>query len=116
MRATQLMAVAAALLFSTNLAFAQAQPQQRPTGAAAPPAATAPVSRSAAPAAGQYKTEADAKSHCGSQEVVWLNTASNVYHFHGHKDYGTTKSGAYLCQADADKIGRAAKNEKGPKG
>src|ERR1041385_4926496 len=79
MRATQLMAVAAALLFSTNLAFAQAQPQQRPTGAAAPPAATAPVSRSAAPAAGQYKTEADAKSHCGSQEVVWLNTASNVY-------------------------------------
>src|ERR1041385_1127672 len=39
MRATHLMAVAAALLFSTNLAFAQAQPQQRPTGAAAPPAA-----------------------------------------------------------------------------
>ena len=38
-----------------------------------------------------------------------------VFHFAGHKDYGTTKSGAYMCEGDATSQGmRAAKNEKHP--
>ncbi|MBV9827379.1 MAG: hypothetical protein JO001_17195 [Alphaproteobacteria bacterium] len=63
--------------------------------------------------AGEYKTEADAKAKCSSN-VVWLNSKSHVYHFAGTRDYGHTKSGAYMCQPDADKVGRAAKNEKAP--
>ncbi|MBV9824727.1 MAG: hypothetical protein JO001_03450 [Alphaproteobacteria bacterium] len=63
--------------------------------------------------AGEYTTEADAKAKC-SASVVWLNTKSHVYHFAGTRDYGHTKNGAYMCQPDADKIGRAAKNEKPP--
>lgn len=62
----------------------------------------------------QFATENDAKSHCGSQTIVWLNTRSRVYHFAGTRDYGRTKEGAYMCQSDADKAGRAAKNEKPP--
>jgi hypothetical protein len=63
-------------------------------------------------AAGGYPTEAEAKTHCGSQSVVWMNTKSHVYHMAGTKTYGHTKQGAYMCQADAAKAGRPAKNEK----
>jgi hypothetical protein len=63
----------------------------------------------------QFSSEADARTHCpGAGQVVWMNTQSNIYHFAGNKNYGNTKQGAYMCRADADKAGRAAKNEKAP--
>jgi len=44
-----------------------------------------------------------------------VNTKSGVYHFAGRLDYGNTKQGAYMCEADAKAAGdRAAKNEKHP--
>jgi len=65
--------------------------------------------------AGEYNTEAEAKSHCPSDLVVWTNTKSRIYHFTGTRDYGHTKEGAYMCRKDADSAGfRAAKNEKAP--
>jgi hypothetical protein len=46
---------------------------------------------------------------------VWANLNSKIYHFGGHKDYGHTKEGAYMCEKDALGQGiRAAKNEKHP--
>jgi hypothetical protein len=62
----------------------------------------------------QFSSEAEAKDHCATGNVVWFNTKSKVYHFAGTRDYGKTKSGAYMCQSDADRVGRAAKNEKPP--
>jgi hypothetical protein len=62
----------------------------------------------------QFATEGDAKVHCSNQTIVWMNTRSHVYHYAGTRDYGHTKSGAYMCQSDADKAGRAAKKEKPP--
>jgi hypothetical protein len=63
----------------------------------------------------QYKTEAQAKARCRSGTVVWSNLESKIYHFAGHKDYGHTQNGAYMCEADATKEGmRAAENEKRP--
>src|SRR4051794_22397909 len=117
----------AAILLSTGSVYAQPAPTQRgnapataapigtsPGGAAQPapaPRGTAPTA--AAPGnAGQFKTEADAKSHCPTGDVVWMNLGSHVYHLSGAKEYGHTKHGAYMCQADADKAGRAAKDEK----
>jgi len=50
----------------------------------------------------------------GGGTVVWLNTKSGIYHFAGSRDYGRTKQGAYMCRTDADKVARAAKNEKAP--
>lgn len=43
-----------------------------------------------------------AKSHCsGGDIVVWANLDSKIYHFSGHRDYGHTKEGAYMCEKDA---------------
>ena len=44
-----------------------------------------------------------------------LVTASKIYHFAGHKRYGTTKAGAYMCEKEATAQGfRASKTEKRP--
>jgi hypothetical protein len=65
--------------------------------------------------ASQYSTEALAWAHCPTETVVWANTRSNIYHFRGTDNYGTTKRGAYMCERDALAGGiRAAKNEKHP--
>jgi hypothetical protein len=66
-------------------------------------------------AAGEFSTEAEAKAHCPGDTVVWVNTASKIYHFSGHRSYGATKAGAYMCEKDTASAGmRAAKNEKHP--
>jgi hypothetical protein len=65
--------------------------------------------------AGQFTTDTAAKAKCPSDTVVWVNTKSGVYHFAGTHNYGTTKSGVYMCEADTAAAGyRAAKNEKHP--
>lgn len=81
------------------------------------PVATAPKQPSipaAAPtAANQFTTEALAKVYCLSDTVVWVNLRSKIYHFAGHKDYGNTKKGAYMCEKDTTGVrARAAKDEK----
>ena len=65
--------------------------------------------------AGQFAAEAEAKAHCPSDTVVWLNTKSHKYHYAGHKSYGTTKQGAYMCEADAKAAGNAAAKGEKPK-
>ena len=65
--------------------------------------------------ANQYTTETLARLHCPSGTVVWANTRSNIYHFRSTHNYGTTKTGAYMCEQDALAGGiRAAKNERHP--
>jgi hypothetical protein len=94
----------------TKMAPAPAAPAAKTT--AAPPPGRSP---SAATGASQYTSEAQAKARCGSGVVVWANLKSKIYHFSGHKDYGNTKEGAYMCERDATSEGmRAAKNEKHP--
>jgi hypothetical protein len=98
-----------------------------PTAAPAAPKTTAPaapmakpVAKTTAPATGasgpnQYSTDTQAKAKCPSDTVVWVNLPTKIYHFAGKKDYGTTKSGTYMCEKDATADGmRAAKNEKHP--
>ena len=63
----------------------------------------------------QYPTEVQARARCPTDTVVWLNTRSNIYHFGGTRNYGTTKAGAYMCENDSLREGmRAAKNETHP--
>jgi hypothetical protein len=65
--------------------------------------------------AGEYATEAQARAHCPGDTVVWANTRSNIYHFAGTRNYGTTIAGAYMCERDSLSEGmRAAKNETHP--
>jgi hypothetical protein len=80
------------------------------------PMKPAPKATAAATGAGQFAAEAEAKAHCPADTVVWVNTKSHKYHFSGHKSYGTTKQGAYMCEGDAKAAGDvAAKDEKEPK-
>ena len=65
--------------------------------------------------ANEFASEGQAKTHCPGDTVVWANLSSKIYHYNGHKDYGTTKHGAYMCERDTAAAGiRAAKNEKHP--
>ncbi|MBV9016173.1 MAG: hypothetical protein JO058_11030 [Alphaproteobacteria bacterium] len=61
----------------------------------------------------QFSSEGDARARCGSETIVWVNTKTHVYHLPGSREFGQTKHGAFMCQADADRSGkfRAAKNE-----
>ena len=49
----------------------------------------------------------------GGNGLIWVNTATHVYHKEGSRWYGRTKHGKYMSEADASKEGdKPAKNEK----
>ena len=52
-----------------------------------------------------FATEDAAQARCPKDEVVWLNTASRIYHEKGMRWYGKTKHGAYVCRKEADAAG-----------
>jgi hypothetical protein len=57
-------------------------------------------------ASNQFTAEAEAKSHCPTDTVVWVNLGgSKAYHLSGDRYYGKTKKGAYMCQKEADQSG-----------
>ncbi len=107
--------IAAALLAATFAVPAMAQtapaPAARPMAPMSAPATgnpttTAPATgKTGTTAANQYKTEAEAKTACASDTVVWVNLRSKVEHTSGEKGYGTTKRGAYMCQKEAEADG-----------
>lgn len=90
-------------------------PWQQP---AAPAPAPAPATYGAPPTAANAGASASAQQvqyRCPGATVVWVNENSHIYHFPGTRDYGNTKRGEYMCEADAQSSGnRAAKNEKHP--
>ena len=53
----------------------------------------------------QYTTEAEAKTNCPSDTVVWVNSISKIYHSSGSRSYGNTKTGAYMCQKESSAAG-----------
>jgi hypothetical protein len=76
---------------------------------------TSPPTREGQTGEHQYSTERQASARCPSDTVVWANTRSNIYHFRGTHNYGTTIAGTYICEQDAIAEGmRAAKNETHP--
>ena len=58
----------------------------------------------------QFATEAAAQKHCPADTVVWLNTATGVWHYKGQRWYGNTKHGAFVCMKEA-----AAEGDRGTK-
>ena len=49
----------------------------------------------------QYATEAEAKANCSNDAVVWVNSVSMIYHPGGSRNYGRTKTGAYMCEQES---------------
>lgn len=52
-----------------------------------------------------FTTEIAAKKHCPVDIVVWVNTATGIYHFKGMRWYGNTTNGAYVCQKEGNEVG-----------
>jgi hypothetical protein len=66
------------------------------------------VSASPAAAPATAATTAATPAAGGGHGLVWVNTATHVYHKEGSRFYGTTKKGKYMSEADAIKEGDRA--------
>jgi len=91
-----------------------------PTPAAKPaPAAAAPTPAPASPAASAGRPDpskappaSQAAAPGGGPGMVWVNSASKVYHCPSDRWYGKTKAGEYMTEADAKAKGNRADHNK----
>ncbi|MDE8346762.1 MAG: hypothetical protein POH28_11410 [Acidocella sp.] len=70
-----------------------------------PPLKHARHAKSRLPASESFISAAQAQASCPSDQVVWANLASRIYHASGSRYYGKTKHGAYACAAAAKAAG-----------
>ena len=54
---------------------------------------------------GSFSSEAEARKACAEGAVVWVNSRSKIFHAGGTRDYGKTRQGFYMCQAQAERSG-----------
>lgn len=113
MKRSKLLGFACVLVFAGSAAFAETA-QEAGAAASAASSSTAPADAAkskgqqsekkqqqpakaadAKPKAGQYATEAEARSHCNGT-VVWIDK-DNFHHYAGSREYGK-KPGAFICE------------------
>ena len=103
--------VVALALYSTTL-VAQPTPQPGQTAPATKAKPTAAVKKGQPRIEGSHSSEAEARKACADGSVVWVNSRSRIYHAAATRDYGKTRQGFYMCQAQAERSGFRAM--KGP--
>lgn len=98
---------------------AAAAPAAKAAPAPAPSRASAPSSSAPAPAPAKAAASAPASDVVAqtppSRGMVWVNTATKVFHREGDPWYGKTKHGKFMTEADAVKAGNHESKEGAPK-
>ena len=110
MKTLKVLAIASVLSTGILVAQAPGSAPAKPASAATAPAKAAKASaKSAATKAPPPSSSdiADAKA----KGLVWANLNTKVYHSSKDKEYGTTKNGKFMTEADAKAAGyKAAKS------
>ena len=58
-----------------------------------------------------FPTEPEARRHCPTDIVVWLNSATGAFYYRDQRWYGNTKGGAFACRNEVSQsTDRASKN------
>ncbi|HKB69984.1 MAG TPA: helix-hairpin-helix domain-containing protein, partial [Thermoanaerobaculia bacterium] len=83
--------------------------------APAPPAPYAEAPSAQAPSAQETETPTPQVRTPPSAGMVWVNTATKVYHREGDPWYGRTKAGKFMTEADAIKAGYRASKQSMPR-
>lgn len=91
---------------------ASASSRKAPAGAGAEPA---PAPQKVAPRASESATGPTEARQAPAKGLVWVNTATKVYHYEGDGWYGKTKEGKFMSEQDAIRAGYRAAKEGGPK-
>lgn len=110
---SSMVTVGSAAAASSSSAAAKKAPAPAEAARESAPASTG--SQKMAPkatSAGSGPTEARQPPAKG---MVWVNTATKVYHYEGDRWYGTTKEGKFMTEQDAIKAGYRASKEGAPK-
>ena len=92
--------------WTANKATLQADGKTRRAFLAECQGATASKSRTLAK--GQFATEAEAKTSCPTDTVVWVSLRSKVFHASDSASYGKIKRGAYMCEKETTAAGYKA--------
>jgi hypothetical protein len=91
---------------------AKSTPAPAATPSPAPAATTSPAPATKPSTPAPSSKTATAAAPGGGPGMVWLNTASNVYHCPGSTYYGKTKAGAYMTEDQAKAKGAHANGGK----
>jgi DNA uptake protein ComE-like DNA-binding protein len=102
--------VGAAAAGSKPAPVAKAAPAGAPASAAAP-APTSPPVPAAKPASAAAPSAEKPAQPPPAKGMVWVNTATKVYHYEGDRWYGNTKEGKYMTEQEAIQAGYRASKE-----
>jgi len=85
-----------------------------PSGSSGSSASHRTSSASTSPSSSASKDEEVAPRTPPAKGMVWVNTATKVYHFEGDRWYGKTKEGKFMTEADAQREGYRASKQENP--